>query len=108
LYVYLNDISEIDIALDDWKMLRVVRETAESLHAVGIMYVLPSSEVPIEVELSKQSGSIAHVVRVGILDERWNSLSDSKRWKACYLYATGEQEAGWNWSEPMSGYSSWQ
>jgi hypothetical protein len=106
LYVYLRDIPEIDLTLDDWKILRVVSETADSLRAVGIMYVLPSSEVPIEVELFKHPGSIAYVVRVGITDQRWSSLSDSKRWKAVYLYATGEQEEGWNWSEPLSGSSS--
>jgi hypothetical protein len=108
LYVYLRDIPEIDLTLDDWKMLRVVSETADSLRAVGIMNVLPSSETPMEVELSKQPGSIAYVVRVGVADQRWNSLSDSKRWKAVYLYATGEREEGWNWSQPLSGCSSCQ
>ena len=103
LYVYLRTIPEIDLAFDAWKMPRVVNETADSLRAVGVMYVLPGSEFPVEVELSRQRGSIGHVVRVGADDARWNSLSESKRWKAVYLYATGEQDEGWTWSEPVTG-----
>jgi hypothetical protein len=104
----LYAIPGIDGSLDDWKMLRVVTETANSLRAVGLMYALPSGELPVEVELSLQGGSLEYIVRVGAADAQWNSLSKSKRWKAVYLYATGERAEGWTWSKPVSGYVDWQ
>ena len=84
-------------------MLRLVQETRTSLRAVGIMHVLPAGELPLEVELSREFGSTRYRVRVGIEDARWNSLTDSKRWKVVYLYATGEGDEEWNWSEPIAG-----
>lgn len=86
-------------------MLRIVSETDDFLRAVGIMYVLGTGEfeLPMEVELSKQRGSISYSVRIGINDARWRLLTDSKRWKAVYLYSIGEREEEWNWSEPVSG-----
>ena len=85
-------------------MLRVVHETRTALRAVGIMYVLPASELPLEVELSREFGSTRYRVRVGVEDGRWGSLSDSKRWKVVYLYASGERTEEWNWCEPIAGY----
>ena len=107
LYVYLSVIPEMNLTLDDWKTLRIVSETPDSLHAVGVMYVLPPGELPMEVKVSKEHDSITYVLRTGVADERWNSLSESKRWKAVYHYALGERDAAWNWSEPLSGRSAY-
>jgi hypothetical protein len=102
-YLYLRGIPNIDVAVDGWRMLRLVSETAASLRAVGIMYVLPTGEIPIEVELSRELRSTRYWLRVGMDDSRWGSLSDSKRWKAVYLYANGECDEAWNWSQQVSG-----
>jgi hypothetical protein len=84
-------------------MLQIVRETTTSLRAVGIMHVLPPDELPLEVELSREVGSTRYWLRIGVGDTRWYSLSDSKRWKAVYLYADGQRDEEWTWSEPISG-----
>jgi len=91
------------VDLDGWRQLQIVRETAASLQVVGITYVLPGGELPLEAVLSRDSDSIRYWLRVGVDDSRWSSLTDSKRWKAVYLYATGERDEEWNWSEPISG-----
>ena len=96
-------IPNLDIAVDGWRMLRLVRETPTSLRAVGLMHVLPAGELPIEVELSRDVGSTRYRLRIGVGDARWDSLSDSKRWNAVYLYASGERDEEWTWSEPISG-----
>jgi hypothetical protein len=101
LELYVSSIPNFS-AVDGWRMLRIVHETATSLRAVGIVYVLPASELPLEVELSSESGSIRYWVRIGIDDARWDSLSDAKRWSAVYLYASGERDEQWTWSEPVS------
>ena len=103
LELYLRALPNLDVAVDGWSTFRVVRESRTSLRAVGIMYVLPASELPVEVELSREFGSTRYRVRVGIEDARWSSLSESKRWKVVYLYATGERDEEWNWSEPVEG-----
>ena len=68
------------------------------------MYVLPTGELPLEVELSREPAATRYRVRLGIADALWNALSDSKRWNAVYQYASGERDEEWNWSEPISGY----
>jgi hypothetical protein len=103
LELYLRTIPKLDVAVDGWRMLRILRETAASLRAVGIMYVLPTGELPLEVELSRELGSTRYWLRMGIGDACWDSLSDSKRWTAVYLYASGERDEEWTWSEPISG-----
>jgi len=103
LELYLRTIPNLNVSLDGWRMLRVVRETSASLRAVGIIYVLPTGELPLEVELSREPGSTCYWLRIGTSDARWESLSDSKRWTAVYLYASGDREEGWTWSEPISG-----
>ena len=90
-------------AVDGWRLLRLVHEGEASLRAVGLMYVLPSSELPLEVQLSRVPGSTRYWARMGLNDERWKSLSDAKRWKVVYLYASGDGKEEWNWSAPISG-----
>lgn len=99
----MRAIPSLDVAVDGWKTLRLVSETRTSLRAVGIMYVLPASELPLEVELSREVSSTRYRVRVAVEDARWNSLSESKRWKAVYLYASGGRDEEWNWREPIEG-----
>ena len=83
--------------------MRFVHETDTSLHAVGLMYVLPRSELPFEVELTSDIGATQYWVRVGIADDFWKSLTESKRSKAVDLYASRERDEVWSWSEPVSG-----
>jgi hypothetical protein len=104
LELYLRVIPNLDTAVDGWRMLRLVRENATSLQAVGIVHVLPTGELPLEVELSREPASTRYRLRIGIGDARWDALSHSKRWKAVYLYASGERDEEWTWSEPVSGY----
>jgi hypothetical protein len=102
-YLFLRGHPDLDIAVDGWSMFQIVEETAPSLKAVGIMTVLPSGELPMELELSRGSNSTRYRLRMGLVDEGWFSLSKSKRWKAVYLYATQGRDLGWPWSEPVSG-----
>jgi hypothetical protein len=103
LELYLRVIPNLDVAVDGWRMLRIVRETAASLRAVGIMHVLPTGELPLEVELSRELGATRYWLRIGMGNACWDSLSNSKRWKAVYLYANGERDEEWTWSEAISG-----
>ena len=99
--LYLRALPHLGVTVDGWRMLRIVDETRTSLRAVGIMHILPAGERPLEVDLCREGGSIRYRLRVG-MDARWNSLSDSKRWKAVYIYASGERDEEWTWSEPIA------
>jgi hypothetical protein len=99
----LRIIPNLDVALDGWKMFRLMTETITSLRAVGIMHVLPGGELPVEVMLSTSLEGTRYRVQIGGDDSEWKSLSESKRWKAVYLYATGECDEQWVWSKPISG-----
>jgi hypothetical protein len=103
VYVFLRGHPNLDIAVDGWSMFQVVEETTTSLKAVGIMTVLPSGELPMELELSRESNATRYWMRICLVDECWSSLSESKRWKAVYLYATQGQDLDWPWSQPISG-----
>ncbi|HEX2882320.1 MAG TPA: hypothetical protein VHO25_22525 [Polyangiaceae bacterium] len=70
------------------------------------MTILPVDELPLEVEIWRESNEVQHLVRIGLVDERWDSLSESKRWKAVYFYATEGRDIDWTWSEPISGQMS--
>ena len=104
LELYVRMIPNLDAAVDGWRMLRLVRDHATSLQAIGLMHVLPTGELPLEIELSREPAATRYRVLIGIDDARWDALSHSKRWKAVYLYASGERDAEWAWSEPVSGY----
>lgn len=103
LELYLRHIPNLDVAVDGWRMARLVRGSDTFVRAVGIIHVLPAGELPLELEVSTGPASTRYRLRVGIDDARWRSLSDSKRWKAVYLYATAERAQEWTWSEPISG-----
>ena len=102
LELFLRTIDNLEM-MDGWRMVRLVRETDTSLRAVGIMHVLPAGALPCEVELSRELKSIRYWVRIGVDDDRWRSLSDSKSWNAVYLYATAGRKEEWTWSKPISG-----
>jgi hypothetical protein len=103
LALFLRVIPDLDVPLDGWKMFRLASETATSLRAVGIMHVLPRGLLPVEVTLSKDPRGTQYRVQIGTGDSQWESLSDSKRWGAVYLYASGERDEEWAWSKPISG-----
>jgi hypothetical protein len=103
LELFIRVIPDLDVPLDGWKMFRLVSETATSLRAVGIMHVLPSGVLPVEITLSTGPRGTQYRVQIGVGDSQWESLSDSKRWEAVYLYASGERDEEWAWSKPISG-----
>ena len=103
IYLLLRGLPDLDLTVDGWSIFQVVQETAVSLNAFGLMYVLPTGEVPIEVVLTRQSSSTAYRLRTGIVDESWNSLSESKRWRVAYQYAKQQSNAYWDWVEPIAG-----
>ena len=79
--------------MDGWDYFSVIRESNDSIDAVGLMTLLPSGSVPIEVNVTRHESGFTWSVRIARLDPAWLALSDSKRWKSVYLYATGEREA---------------
>lgn len=96
--------ANLNAALDGWKMFQLVTDTATSLRAVGIVYVLPHGELPAEVTLSASAKGVQYRLQIGTGDPQWKSLSDAKRWKVVYLYANGERDEVWTWATPISGY----
>lgn len=102
-YLFLRALPNLDVTVDGWKTLQIVRETDDFLQAVGIMYVLPNGEPPFEVVLRRRPNETLYWLRVGVDDDRWNSLSEAKRWKLVYYYAQGQRNEEWEWSEPISG-----
>lgn len=96
-------LPNLEAALDGFTYLNVVEETPESLRAVGISYILPSGKLPIDAEFRLTSGAVEYRILVGSDDEAWGALTESKRWKAVYLYATEGAEPEWNWDLPVEG-----
>jgi hypothetical protein len=103
LELFLRTVPNLHIAVDGWKMFRVASETASSLRVIGIMHVLPSGNLPVEVTLSTDAAATQYRVLTGVADSRWESLSDAQQWKAVYLYASGEREETWTWASPILG-----
>jgi len=103
LELFLRVIPDLNVSLDGWKMFRLASETATSLRGVGIMHVLPSGVLPVEITLSTALRGIQYRVQIGVGDSQWDSLSESRRWEAVYLYASGERDEKWTWSKPISG-----
>src|SRR5688572_12629188 len=91
LYFMLWSIDDLDV--DGWTLFRVVRESEESLDAIGLMTLLPSGSIPIAISVKAQEGGLAWSAQVARQDPDWLALSDSKRWNRVYLYATGERES---------------
>lgn len=108
IYIFLRGLPDLDLPVDGWTSFHVVGEATESLTAVGIMTVLPTNELPLEVEFWTESNQMRYRLRVGLVDERWHSLSESKRWKSVYLYATQGLDMAWTWSDPILGPESSQ
>ena len=94
------------VAIDDWHTFRLCRESASSIHAVGLMHVLPPAMLPLDVTLIREGDRCRHEVRLGVTDEAWRSLSESKRWKALYLLATEERPAAVGVVRPNRGLAS--
>ena len=103
LELYLRAIPSLDVAVDGFTYLNVVEETNTEMRAVGISYVLPSSLLPIEVVFQYVDGIVEYRILVGVDDELWKRLSDSRRWKAVYLYATEGAPAEWDWDQVVEG-----
>lgn len=81
LYALPWTIQDEDLTVDGWVYFRVIRESKESLDAVGLMTLLPAESVPIEINIKGHEGGFAWSVQIGRLDPPWLALSDSKRWK---------------------------
>ncbi len=104
LYALLRSI-DTDVSVDGWSLFRVVRESTQALDAVGLMTLLPSEAVPIDISVRAQVGGFEWAVRIGRQDDRWLTLSSDKQWKSVYLYATtGTESPPWTWG-PLYGGS---
>ncbi len=103
LGLWLRALPNLHIAVDGWTHLNVVEESTTNLRAVGIMWVLPPNKLPIDAEFLYDNGVIGYRILVGSDDERWAALTESKRWKVVYLYATEGAEPQWNWDRPVEG-----
>ena len=103
LELYLRAISTLEVPIDGWKFLNVVDETPTVLRAVGISYVLPSSELPVDAEFRFVGDAVEYRILVGTDGDAWDALSESQRWKAVYVYATEGAEPKWSWDRPVEG-----
>jgi hypothetical protein len=103
LELCVRSIPGVDVAFDGWATLQITKETSRKLSAVGLMHILPKGESPVEIDLSMQGQSIHYQLRFGDQSDQLAAMSESKRWKAMYLYAGGDADPVWVWSEEMSG-----
>ncbi|HJK96000.1 MAG TPA: hypothetical protein RMF84_02205 [Polyangiaceae bacterium LLY-WYZ-14_1] len=104
LYLFLRtSVADLDVTVDGWSVFRVAEERPTSIRGVGIMTLLPAGELPVEVSLSMESDGTHYHVQTAEADEGWAALSESKRWKAVYWYATEGRPPPWTWCEPLSG-----
>lgn len=93
-----------DVTVDGWALFRVVRESHDSLEGVGLMTLLPTGSVPMSVEIRAHEHELVWSARAGLQDQQWLALSNSKRWNAVYLFATGgREEAQWTWDREYQG-----
>ena len=99
LYSLLRGYTRQQPDADGWLSFHLLEETALSLSAVGIMHVLPSSLVPMEVALTKTASALRLELWTGARGPQEPALSQSAWWKAMYLYAAEGQEPKWDWSE---------
>jgi hypothetical protein len=104
LYFMLWSLEDRSVAVDGWELFRIIRESGDSLDAVGLMSLLPTGSVPIEISVNATQRGLVWTAQVARRDSAWLSLSDSKQWKRVYLYATGEVERPeWTWEERYEG-----
>ena len=73
------------------------------MRAVGIGYFLPSSKLPIDVEFRIADDAVEYKILIGSDDDVWKGLTDSKSWKAVYMYAVEGAEPSWNWDDLIEG-----
>ena len=64
---------------------------------------MPSSQLPVDAKFRFADGTIEYRILVGSDDEIWDALTESKRWKAVYLFATEGAEPNWNWNQLVEG-----
>jgi hypothetical protein len=95
--------SDIAVTVDGWGFFGTVRESPQEVEAVGLMSLLPTGEVPIEVRVEATSAGLAFEARVGRDDDAWRALSDSKRWRLLYQYVDGDGPLRWDWDTPFRG-----
>ena len=104
LYFMLWHIDDQNVCVDGWTLFRIIRESENSLDAVGLMSLLPTGSVPIEVSVTATESGLVWSAQVARRDPAWLSLSDSKQWNRVYLYATGELERPqWTWERRYEG-----
>ncbi len=103
LELYLRAIPNLGAAVDGFTYLSVIKETRRELQSVGISYVLPSSYLPVESFFKYVDGKVEYRILVGTNDKLWRGFSDSKRWRAVYLYATEGRQAAWSWGPVVEG-----
>jgi hypothetical protein len=105
LYALLRFADGSDLIVDGWALFRVVRESDESLDALGLMTLLPTGSVPIAINVSGDEQGFAWSAHIGRQDPHWLALSDSKRWNSVYLHATdGRDEPQWTWERQSRGH----
>ena len=103
LELYLRSIPDINIPLDGFKFLKVVRETDSEMQVIALSYLLPYEEVPMELTLKQSAEVTEYFLRYGKSDNQWKSQTEAKRWKSVYLYATSNIEPSWNWQKETTG-----
>jgi len=100
----LWSIDDAQVTVDGWTLFKVVQEADDSLDAVGLMTLFPSGSTPIAVCVRATESGLAWSARLSLRDEAWLSLSESKRWKNVYLYASGDrEEPPWIWDRRYHG-----
>lgn len=65
------------------------------------MHLLPTGLVPLDLAFTIENEAVHH--ELWIAGDDHSPLTESKRWKAVYLYATEGREPPWEWSGPMVG-----
>ena len=104
LYFMLWHIDDQNVCVDGWMQFRIIRESENSLDAVGLMSLLPTGSVPMEVSVSATERGLAWSAQVARREPAWLSLSASKQWKQVCLYASGELEKPqWTWERRYEG-----
>ena len=94
----------VDVSVDGWAHFRLVEETDDHLAGIGLMYLLPTGRVPIVVDVRVHPDGLAWSAQVGLEDDAWLAMTESKQWKSVYLYASGDlKEPPWTWRPARQG-----
>lgn len=105
-YILLRFVEDIAVVVDGWQNFHIVQESHDSLDAVGLMTLLPGGSTPIALGFKSTDRGVAWSVKFAHPRHPWNSLSESKKWKSMYLYATGESvDCPWLWEWQHEGIS---